>query len=61
MGLGHGWKIVDLRDVGGNLEQSGDLEQSGQVTARSPPKAPPRFSPCLALVVACPALLYGSA
>ena len=39
MGLGRGWKIVDLRDVGG------DLEQSGQVTARSPPKAPPRFSP----------------
>jgi len=61
MGLGHGWKIVDLRDVGGNPEQSGDLEQSGQVTARSPPKAPPRFSPCLALAVACPALLYGSA
>jgi len=55
MGLGHGWKIVDLRDVGG------ELEQSGQVTAGSPPKAPPRFSPCLALAVACPALLYGSA
>ena len=25
MGLGHGGKIVDLRDVGGDLEQSGDL------------------------------------
>jgi len=46
MVLGHGGKIVDLRDVGG------DLEQSGQVTASSPPKAPPRFSPCLALAVA---------
>jgi len=55
MGLSHGWKIVDLRDIGG------ELEQNGQVTASSPPKAPPRFSPCLALAVACPALLYGSA